>query len=84
MVDQGGAQGTRRWQREAGDDRRTHGDSSAARDVAMTPAEQRATIDQIHEHLRVLAQRLPLVDDYWVDLEDIADTLGAMVEATEE
>lgn len=50
----------------------------------MTPAEQRATIDQIHEHLRVLAQRLPLVDDYWVDLEDIADTLGAMVEATEE
>ena len=48
----------------------------------MTHAEQ-ATLDAIHESLRVLAQRLPLVDDYWVDLEDIADTLEAMVEATE-
>ena len=50
----------------------------------MTPAEQQTTLDQIHEHLRVLAQRLPLVDDYWVDLEDIADTLEAMIEATAE
>ena len=50
----------------------------------MTPVQQQTTIDQIHEHLRVLATRLPLVTDYWVDLEDIADTLSAMVESTEE
>ena len=50
----------------------------------MTPAQQQTTIDAIHEHLRVLAQRLPLVDDYWVDLADIADTLEAMVESTAE
>ena len=50
----------------------------------MSPAQQQTTIDAIHEHLRVLAQRLPLVDDYWLDLEDIADTLAAMVESTED
>ena len=50
----------------------------------MTHAEQASTLDAIHESLRVLAQRLPLVDDYWVDLADIADTLAAMIESTEE
>ena len=50
----------------------------------MTPAEQQTTLDAIHESLRVLAQRLPLVDDYWIDLEEAADTLAAMVEATAE
>ena len=50
----------------------------------MTHAEQASTLDQIHDSLRVLAQRLPLVDDYWVDLEDIAETLAAMVESTAE
>ena len=49
----------------------------------MTPAEQANTLDQIHEHLRVLAQRLPLVDDYWLDLEEAADILAALVESTE-
>ena len=50
----------------------------------MTPAEQQTTLDQIHESLRVLTTRLPLVDDYWLDLEEAADILAALVESTEE
>ena len=53
------------------------------RNETMTPAEQQTTLDQIHESLRVLAQRLPLVDDYWLDLEEAADILAALVESTE-
>ena len=50
----------------------------------MTPAEQQVTLDQIHDSLRVLSRRLPLVDDYWFDLEEVADILAALVEATAE
>ena len=30
------------------------------------------------------SQRLPLVDDYWLDLDEAADTLAALVESTAE
>ena len=49
----------------------------------MTPAQQETTLDRITNAVQVLRGRLPLVDDYWVDLEDIADSLEALVEATE-
>jgi 4-hydroxy-3-methylbut-2-en-1-yl diphosphate synthase IspG/GcpE len=52
----------------------------------ITPSEvqQASTLEKIETHLRILRLRLPLVADYWVDLEDMADSLEAMIEATED
>lgn len=41
-------------------------------------------IPVIREHVPRLANRLPLMDDYAVDLKEIADTLAALVEATDD
>jgi len=38
----------------------------------------------IREHVARLANRTPLMDDYAEDLEEIEDTLTALVEANDE
>jgi hypothetical protein len=50
----------------------------------MTPAEQTAVLNQIHESICILRQRVPLVEDYLADLMDLSDELEAMIEATDE